>query len=200
MAQLARVRTKWTGTPSPNSLSTHYFGPDVSVTTLADIQACVDRVRDMWVAMVGNIQIGFTWTTEAAVDVINITDGALTGSFNTATRTGQGTQAGDGLPAQNQGLLRWNTGTIADGHRLRGHTYIPAPMEGSNTLGAPDALYVTRGNAGATAVLAAGTHQLMVWHRPILDAGGAVLRAGSAGPVTGGVCQPVWSVLRSRRQ
>ena len=58
MAQIARVRTQWTGTPSAGSLSTHYFGPDVSVTTLPDIQACVDRVRDFWVAMIASIQIG----------------------------------------------------------------------------------------------------------------------------------------------
>lgn len=199
MAHIARVRTDWSGGLSAGSLSTHYFGPDTTGGVLADFQQCVDRVRDFWTALNTHMQIGFTWTTEANVDVIDPANGQLVTSFATTSRTGQGTLAGDPLPPQNQGLVAWSTSTVADGHRLRGHTYIPAPMESENTTGAPVAAYITACGAAATAMLGAGTYGLVVWHRPIIDSSGTVTRAGSTGIVTGGAGKGAWSVLRSRR-
>lgn len=199
MAQMARVRTVWSGSASAGSLSTHYFGPDVSVTTLPDIQACVDRVRDFWTALNPGIATGVNWTCGGVVDVINIVDGALTGTFATVARTGTGSQSGDPLPFQNQGLIQWLTATIVDSHRLRGHTYIPVPMEAESAGGVPNSTYTARLATASAALLAAGTHGLVVWHRPVFDAGGTLVRNGAAAPVTGGAGKGFWSVLRSRR-
>lgn len=199
MAALGRVRTIWTGGGISGGLSTFYFGPDMTITTLADRQACVDRIRDFWVALQTHIQIGVTFNVDGNIDFIDPANGQLVGSGTATARVGQGTLAGDPLPYQTQGLVRWNTNTIADGHRLRGHTYIPAPMESENTSGAPVAAYVTAANAAGAAALAAGTFNLVVWHRPVVDSSGTVTRAGSSGLVTGAVGQASWSVLRSRR-
>lgn len=199
MATLGRVRTTWAAGPVTGSLSTHYFGPNMNAPTTTEIQACVDRVRDFWTALNNHIQIGTTWTTEASVDAISDIDGQLVTSFPSTSRTGQGTLAGDPLPYQTQGLVKWLTSTVADGHRLRGHTYIPAPMESENTSGAPVAAYVTACGTAAAAMLAAGTYNLVIWHRPVFDSSGTIIRNGSSGLVTGGSGQPSWSVLRSRR-
>lgn len=200
MSALGRVRTIWTGTGVGGALSTFYFGPNMNAHTLADRQACIDRIRDFWVALQTHMQIGVTFVVDGNMDFIDDTTGALIGSAAATARTAQGTLTGDPLPYQTQGLVRWNTATIADGHRLRGHTYIPCPMESENTSGAPVAAYVTALNTAGAAALAAGTFQLCVWHRPVINSSGVVTRPGSNGPVTGAVGQGSWSVLRSRRQ
>lgn len=197
--ELGRVRTIWTGFGVGGALSTHYFGPNMGVTTLAERQACIDRVRDFWVAMQTHMAIGTTFVVDGNMDFISEADGSLIGSAAATSRTAQGTLAGDPLPTQTQGLVRWNTATIADGHRLRGHTYVPVPMESENTLGAPIAAYVTALNTAAAALLVNGTFNLMVWHRPIELGKPHGPRVGSSGLVTGGVGQGSWAVLRSRR-
>lgn len=199
MTTMARVRTVWSGSASAGSLSTHYFGPDVSVTTLPDIQACVDRVRDFWVLLNPGIATGVNWTAGGVVDVINTLDGALVNTFATTARTGTGSQAGDPLPFQTQGLIQWLTATIVDGHRLRGHTYIPVPMEAESAGGVPNGTYTARLATASAALLAAGTHGLVVWHRPVFDTAGTLVRNGTNAAVTGGAGKGSWSVLRSRR-
>lgn len=199
MATILRVRTDWSGGAVAGSLSTHYFGPNASAATAADAQAVVDLVRNFWTALNPGIQAGIVWTTESVVDQLDDVGGLLLGSFATVARTGTGSTAGDPLPYQTQGLVRWNTATVADGHRLRGHTFIPAPLESENGAGAPAVAYVTRLGTAAAAMLAAAPYQLVVWHRPIHDAAGALVRPGSNGIVTGGAGQGSWAVLRSRR-
>lgn len=197
--ELGRVRTIWTGFGVGGALSTHYFGPNMGTTTLAERQACIDRVRDFWTALNNHMAIGTTWVVDGNIDFIAEADGTLIGSAAATSRTAQGTLAGDPLPPQTQGLVRWNTATIADGHRLRGHTYIPVPMESENVVGAPNAAYINALNTAAAALLAAGTYNLCIWHRPIEADQPGGPRAGSSGLVTGGVGQGNWSVLRSRR-
>ena len=199
MTIMARVRTVWSGSASAGSLSTHYFGPDMSITTGADNQACVDRVRDFWTALNPGIATGVNWTCGGVVDFINTVDGALVNTAATTARTGTGSQSGDPLPFQNQGLIQWLTATIVDGHRLRGHTYIPVPMEAESAGGVPNSTYTGRLATASAALLASGTFGLVVWHRPVFDAGGSLVRNGTNAAVTGGVGKGSWSVLRSRR-
>ena len=200
MATLGRVKTIWTGTGVGGALSTFYFGPNMNAHTLPERQACIDRVRDFWTILDPHMQIGVTWVVDGNMDFISDVDGTLIASAAQVSRTAQGTLAGEPLPYQTQGLARWNTDTIADGHRLRGHTFIPTPMESENTSGAPVAAYVNAINAAGAALLVNNTFNLCIWHRPIIAPGGAVTRPGSNGLVTGVVGQGSWSVLRSRRQ
>ena len=197
--ELGRVRTIWTGAGVGGALSTHYFGPNMGTHTLAERQACIDRVRDFWVAMQTHMQIGVTFVVDGNMDFIAEADGTLIGSAAATSRTAQGTLTGDPLPYQTQGLVRWNTATIADGHRLRGHTYIPTPMESENTSGSPVAAYVTALNTAGAALLVNGSFNLCIWHRPIESGKPHGPRVGSSGLVTGAVGQGSWSVLRSRR-
>lgn len=199
MPSVARVRTVWSGSASAGSLSTHYFGATSSVPTTADIQACVDRVRDFWTALNAGILTGVTWTVQGTVDFLGDDDGVLTSSMSVTQRTGTGTLAGEPLPFQTQGLVAWTTATIFNGHRLRGHTYVPAPAESDNAGGSPQASYVTRLGTAAAAMLATGTWSPVIWHRPVYNASGVLTRAGGQGLITGGAGRSAWSVLRSRR-
>lgn len=198
-ASIARVRTAWSGSASAGSLSTHYFGGISGVPTVADVQGCIDRVRDFWTALNPGILTGVTWTVQAVVDFLGDDDGKLTSSLAGVARTGTGSLAGEPLPFQTQGLVAWSTSTILNGHRLRGHTYVPAPSESDNAGGSPQASYVTRLGTAAAALLAAGTYVPVIWHRPIYNAAGVLIRAGGQGPITGGSGRAAWSVLRSRR-
>lgn len=199
MALMQRVRTSWSGSASAGSLSTHYFGPVPGSVTTADIQACVDRVRDFWTAVQSHIATGVNWTVSGVVDVIDDSDGSLFDSHTVTSRAGGGTLSGDPLPFQTQGLVVWQSSTIVDSHRLRGRTFVPAPLESDSTGGAPVAAYVTALQAGVTALMVTGTMNLAIWHRPIINSAGVVTRPGSQGPATGGVGKGAWAVLRSRR-
>jgi hypothetical protein len=199
VASIARVRTVWSGAASAGSLSTHYFGATASVPTTADIQACVDRVRDFWIALNPGILAGVNWGVQGVVDFLTDTTGELEASMNVIARNGTGSLGADPLPYQTQGLVAWSTATVFSGHRLRGHTFVPAPGETENTGGAPISAYVTRLGTAAAALMAVGTWSPVIWHRPVYDAGGTLTRPGGQGLITGGTGRGYWSVLRSRR-
>lgn len=198
MALLMRVRTAWSGLAT-GLLSTHYFGPVPGAETTADIQACVDRIRDFWTAMAPRINSGSTAVVQGQVDVIQDTDGQLFDSHVVTSRSIPTSNVGDPCPFQTQGILAWNTSTIVAGHRLRGRTFIPLPSETDSVSGSPNATYLTALGAAATAALVPGLMNLSIWHRPVFDAGGTLTRPGSQGPVTSGVGRGYWGVLRSRR-
>jgi len=180
-------------------LSTHYFGPVAGAPAALDVQACVDRIHNFWQALNAHIGTGVSHNVLGTVDHISETTGDLVGSSAVVSSLGSGTLSGDALPFQTQGLVRWVSNIIADGHRLRGHTFVPVPMEVDNANGAPIAAYVTALGTAAAAALAAGTYTLQIWHRPKFDASGNIVRNGSMGAVSGGNGQGTWSVLRSRR-
>jgi hypothetical protein len=194
-----RVRTSWSGSDSAGSLSTHYFGTTSGTPSVADIQACIDRIRDFWTALNGHIATGVNWSVGGIVDHIDAVNGDLVGSTSAVTRTGTGTLSGDPLPAQTQGLIQWTTAAIVDSHRLRGHTYVPAPIETDSTGGAPVAAYVTALGTAVAAALVTGTYTLGVWHRPVFSPPGTLVRNGEWDSCTGGVGKGTWAVLRSRR-
>jgi hypothetical protein len=159
----------------------------------------VDRIRDFWLALKPKIGGTAAWTVQGAIDLILDSDGSLVGSLSATSRSDVGLDGGSPLPAQTQGLVAWSTATIVDSHRLRGHTYVPAPSTSSIASGAPTAAYITAMNSAATAALVTGTFNLLIWHRPKFDSAGTLIRAGSSGLATGGAGKGSWSVLRSRR-
>lgn len=196
---MLRVRTEWSGSGSAGSLSTHYFGPVSGAPNPLDVQACVDRIHNFWQALNAHIATGVVHNVMGTVDHINEINGQLVGSTGIISSAGTGTLSGDALPFQTQGVVRWTSSVIADGRRLRGHTFVPNPIETDNTAGTPIAAYVTALGTAAVAATAAGTYTLQIWHRPKFDATGNIVRNGSMGAVNGGTGLGSWGVLRSRR-
>lgn len=106
-----------------------------------------------------------------------------------------GNVASQPVADSSQILMRWNTGTIVNGRRLVGRTFIPGlpvgSLSGGNLAGASAADFATKGNALRTALT--GLQALQVWHRP---------KGGVGGQVSGVTSCTVWgemAVLRRRR-
>jgi hypothetical protein len=105
------------------------------------------------------------WTTQADVDEIESTTGALAGVETTVPVTGTGSSVGDALPAASQALVRWRTGQITAGRELRGRTFIPALVEASNDNGQLLAASRTMINTAAAALIADVNSGLVIYSR-----------------------------------
>lgn len=89
--------------------------------------------------------------------VIRRVSPALTIPYYDSTGTGVGLVAGDPLPRQIAGLIRWRSSI--PGKRRSGRTFIPFPAEADNTTGvAPSAGYL-----GRAAVLASAVKSNITW-------------------------------------
>ena len=138
-----------------------------------------------------------TFTFDQTVLAIEATTGVLVTTFTAAPALAvTGTDTGDVLPRQTQGLLRWGTASVIGGRRVRGRLFMPAPAEDQNSISAaPEAAYQSAlTTAGATVFVAGATASAAcIWHRP----NGA--GPGASPLITSAAAAPVWSVLLSRR-
>ena len=171
-----------------------------------DINTAPDSVRSFWEGMFSMIPANVTIKVDGVGDVIEDTTGALVGQWifpapAVVQCTGAGTYA---APAG--ALIRWETGVIKDGRRLRGRTFVVpminfqfqtdgtlAPTTQSDMLAAA-AVLQTEQNAS-----------FVVWHRPFAGAPAVGTRParpshlGSHSLVTGASIPDKVVVLRSRR-
>lgn len=126
-------------------------------------------------------------------------DGQLVGLATIAPQpVHTGSIEGEPVADASQALIRWQTTAIADGHQVRGRTFIP---------GVPAADLVSGNLANATRVLleqrsqslAAGSSNLAVWHRPKWTVDGVLLRPGSVHAATSSTCWTELATQRNRR-
>lgn len=187
MASLNRIRTTWRGVAGTPFYSNHYFVDDA---TLATAQDAVNAIGTFWSSLAGNISALLNYTVEADVARIDSVTGELLGNWTALNVTGSGTNAGEYLPGQVQGIVRWETSTVVAGHRLRGRTFIPGPTEplsvapGVPVVGYSDALTIN-----ANAVIADAGNVMVIWSPT----------HGEYRPVTGATGLRYWATLRSRR-
>lgn len=178
-------------------LSAAYWLPGTPGGSVADATDVLGRVRGAWLSFASRLSSQLTVRYLPEVLAINDATGALVGQFTAVPGSVTvGTDAGEVLPAQTQGLIQWNTAGVVNARRVRGHTYLPFPCEGSNdSLGRPVSAYTTSISGFGTNMLGSGAtaSTFVVWHRPVGGAG------GSSHPATGSVARSTWSVLRSRR-
>lgn len=119
--------------------------------------------------------------------------GTLTGAWSTGiTYTGTGSSATQPVADTSQLLFRWSTSTIVGGRFLKGRTFIPGFFVGGLLAGNVTAAQVT-GLSTAANTFANDASDPVVWHRPVLGAG------GQAVPMTGGSLWSEIAVLRRRR-
>lgn len=178
-------------------LSANYWLPGTPGGSTADATDVLGRVRGAWLAMASRLSTQCTIRYSSEVLALNDATGALVNQF-TGIPGAQtpGTDVGELLPAQTQGLVQWLTAGVIGGRRVRGHTYIPFATEVNNdSLGRPASAYVSSlANFGSSMLAGGATATVpVIWHRP--GPGGP----GSSFPTTGVVARSSWSVLRSRR-
>jgi hypothetical protein len=183
---MIRVRTVWTGVAGAPYYSNHYFEGAAGAT---DAAQAVSDVVAFWTALQNNIDNNATGTVQSEVVEIDPATGDITASYATAGGVVTGTDAGDALPPQTQGLVRYQTGVYIGGRQVVGHTYVPSPPEALNSaVGLPVVTYNTRCNTAA-GILVASPAVFSVWSRA----------HGQRVTVIGGGGTAQWAVLRSRR-
>lgn len=183
---MLRVRVNWTG-PSAPLVSTHYFfaaTEDAAAATSAHI-----AVATFWFAVRAHISTGFSYTVSPLVDRLTVT-GEIIGRLVAANAaSSSGTNAGDALPPQNQGVVTWHSGIFVAGVEIRGRTFIPGPTETDNSGGNPVSAYNSDIAAAAAAMIADANTALSVWSKT----------HSSLSATQSGVMATGWRVLRGRR-
>ena len=171
--------------------------PGTTGGVTADASDCLARFRSFWFGMAGILGSTLAITFDTTVLQFNPGDGELLGALTATPQTSVlGTATGDLLPAQNQGLISWNTAGVVAGRRVIGRTFVPLPTETFNSTGGqPTGSYTSGLAAGISSLLTAGPTASVpaVWARPIPG------RSGFTFQITGGTARTFWSVQRGRR-
>ena len=147
-----------------------------------------------------------TVAIEPQGDIIEDTTGVLTGSWvglQTADMIGGNLGA---YAAPVGAVVTWVTGTILDGHRVKGRSFL-VPLGGAafdDTGSLESGTLASIRNAGTT-LIAAEAGNFVVWHRPRAAAAATptrpavTARAGGHAVVTACIVPDKACVLRSRR-
>lgn len=203
MTSLLRVKTRWSGfVGSPGYTVMHFrdFGTDPESSTAQTTEnaaAAVARVRTFFSALATVLPSSVTVVPESEVDVIEHTNGELVESYAVTAGAPIVGTATNNFSAPVGAVVNWRTGTIRNGRRLRGRTFlVPLSTTAFGTSGIlnPGA-NTTIGNAALA--LAGGTTgpRLFVYGRP----SNADATDGAFGIVTSSNVPTMSAVLRSRR-
>lgn len=197
MTSISRIRVQITGAQGLPGVSTFYAldGPSGAASVQAFYSAIINRFAR-----------NVSYKVEENGDIINDTDGELTGSWTTTTLAGGTSAATDSYAAGVGACVTWLTTVILSGHRVKGRTFI-VPMGGGQYQndGTLDNSVLTslQGSAESLATDVAGN--LVVWHRPRLakPADGSrpavTARVGAHAPIEHAVVHDKIAVLTSRR-
>lgn len=188
MATLGRIRTVWTGVAGSPYYTNLWFLTDGSGTGMED--SC-----DAWTAFIDGISINMNtnmiFTVEPDVPLIDSASGVLTGSTTITPNAVDIDGTGDILPPTVQGLVRWTTGLVVAGRRLRGRMFLPGFLEGLNqSNGTPSGTIVSAVNSGLSTMLSAMDVAPLVVYSPT---------HGAFAEVDGANMWTQWASLRSRR-
>ena len=200
---LNRVRVAWTGFDGGPGVSTFFCQtPDTFVAALHTFLTNLSSYIPNTVSL----------TIEPGGDVFDPLNGVLSGSWTAAATPAPVNCTGASTAARGAGLmLRWNTGSVINGHRLRGRTFIvPASKNAFDDNGNPGGGVRTDIAVACGLLIAAEANNMVVWNRPRLvtpswtDVHGKVHPSrpavtGGFSAVRDGGLSPVSAVLRSRR-
>jgi hypothetical protein len=165
-------KVDWTGTYGHTGISRFAFeAADHSPVTRAQVDSWTTAVDALYSPVMGWFPLDVSYTVDSIVEFYDGVDGSLQGEVGaTAAHVGHAGGAdgayGNGIGA----LLKWNTGGLFDGHRIRGRTYmVPLDQVAFDTAGTLKGDCINSFLVGANAYLAAmATAGLsaLVWGQP----------------------------------
>lgn len=187
-------------------LSGFQGGPGVATMYFLDVATAIESVSRFWGALSAVLPNTVHITPERSGDTIEDTTGALTGSWLggvVSAATGQNPGA---YSAPSGAVVDWRSGTVLDGKRVRGRTFIvPLAAGGYQDDGTLSPGTIGTIQAAATQFIVEQSNSFVVWHRPYK--GRAALGTRPARPahlgghalVTASSVPDKAAVLRSRR-
>ena len=191
---LSRVNVEWSGIAGMPGLSTFYF----SETTVS-----YPLFVNLWSVIKGYFPTGITWTIPTGGDKIDTLTGELVGSWGTAGANVIACTGTGNFSAPTGILVKWDTGTISDGHRTKGKTFLVPVLASKFTSGIVDPAFLTTINTQLTNYLTSQAGAQQVWHRPKFERVGTgprtMVRDGGQSTVNSVSVSPKAVVLRSRR-
>lgn len=202
---IGKVVTTWAGTSGGPGINQLYIlATGQTLITASQAQSAVNAVRTFWNAAASYLPDEIVLATQPVIDMYDHGNGTLTNTVSAATPPA--TVVGTSTAAYSMAAgvkVNLQTGAIQNGRRVRGTVYIvPAGGNALNTVGSTAAATRTAMNAaGATLLSSLGTAglQLLVWSRPVKDAGGNITRQGTVNPVTTIDTAEKSAILRGRR-
>lgn len=189
MANLARVRTVWSGSSvTGGGVSTFYFEEAGS--------GWIASLNTFWSAVAPFVPAGVTFQTQFTGDLIDVSTGEISGSWTDGASSSSVPGTGNAAYAAGTGVrVKWRTAGIVGGRRVVGSTFI-CPIINSlwNTSGQISAGTQGTLQTAANALVTASGHVLAIYSRPT-----PARPAGSAHPVIDATVPLDTSWLRSRR-
>lgn len=163
---IQRHRTTWTG----------FVGAPGVTTLFWDIAATPNLTawNTFLAAIASRVPNVVTWTSQGQGDVLSEVTGILSGSWSATPPAPVAATATGNYASVAGAVINWRTNGLANGHRVRGRTFL-VPLVGSSfdTDGSISGTVLTSMRAAlATFVSAVGTG-LVVWHRPVGGGGGS---------------------------
>lgn len=191
MARIQRLRVGLNGLPGLPGVSTFYgVSADGMGATLRAFYASISAYFP------ANLVI----QVEGSGDVIEATTGQLVDTWTGGPKAAvQGTGVG-AYAAPTGAAITWNTGTVLDGSRVRGRTFlVPLTTASYDLLGSIEAGTLAALQSAATDVATFEAGNFAIWHRPRLVSATLPARSGSFAFVNSAVVRDKAAVLRSRR-
>lgn len=197
------IRTNWSGTtggPGLTQIAMNVIGTEQS-WQVTDTEPAVEQMRLFWNAIRTFLPDELTLTVSPVVDFYDDRNGQLVGSDSVAVPPAPIIGGATGSYAGGAGFkINWNTNQIANGRRVRGHTYVvPAAATVFTNTGSVSGATITAVNTAAAAMISNLANvgiELRVWSRPrVLP----TPREGTSTPVVSGACAPKSAILRGRR-
>jgi len=190
MIAIDRMRVRWEGMPGGPGVSTFYSTsgvPDHAV------------LANFFSAIKSYIPLDVTFQVENGGDTIDAENGDLIGAWGVGT-SGPIVCTGGTLYAAPVGLMiKWDTGTITGGHRLRGKTYlVPAESSCFDTTGQVNSTVLGAVSSAAQSYVTTATGAV-IWNRPRDATATKPAHTGGTAALISGTCSPKAAVMRSRR-
>lgn len=112
-----RYRVIWAGGPGGEGVST-FYSEDTVTTALADLRAFFDAIKASFPSQI-------SWSFPSSGDTIDLATGQIDGSWSQAAASPVSGGAGTAVFAAGVGLrVRWETGAVRNGRRVRGSTFL----------------------------------------------------------------------------
>lgn len=183
---MRRVRIPWNTGAGGAGLSTFY--------TLDSVDATVE-LNTFWNAVKAVVSDTVNFSVPSNGDVLDAATGALTGAWTGGT-AGTYTGTSHGAYAAGCGaFIKWNTGIVVNGHRVKGRTFIaPILSAGYDVDGTIASGYLSIIQNAATTL--AGSGKIYVWHRPTPSSPGS----GVMCLITSATVPDQTTSLRTRRR